>query len=252
MCCSCRKATNVIKNTLLFDVRAIRKFLCALEGWCSGDKACSIRARAGLTKMMWQRYKHIFNTVVGETLDRMRGGDGGLLGGPGVVVEVDECHLHERKYHRGAALVTSAVWVVGVIERSGTGGRKAAFLLTERRSGDVLVPFIKQHIAPGTILISDEWKGYTDELQRDYTVLNINHSKEYGRYVVIDGVELSINTNHIEREWREVRKAVECRKLEQYAEELNREIFRLLFFCGCEVKERAFIFLEKMGELNRK
>ena len=58
------------------------------------------------------------------------GGPDGMLGGPGVVVEVDECHLHSRKYHRGAELASEKVCAVGVIERSTNdlGGRKAAFL----------------------------------------------------------------------------------------------------------------------------
>ena len=251
MCWSCRKATNVLGDTLLHNVRAFRKFLYALEGWCNGDKVCSIQASGRITKAMWRRYTHIFNTVVSMTLDKENERSDGKIGGPGVVVEVDECHLHERKYHRGAALVTSAVWVVGVIER-GAAGRRSAFLITERRGSDVLVPFIKQHVAPGSILISDEWKGYTSDLHGDYTVLSVNHSKEFGRYIVIDGVVLPVNTNHIEREWREVRKVVECRGLEAYAEQLNREIFRLLFFRDCPIEERPFIFLEKMGKLNDK
>ena len=249
MCWSCRKATSVVRNTLLFNIRAHRKFLYALEGWCRGDKACSIQASGGITKAMWRRYKHVFNTVVSKSLEGANWSSDGMIGGPGVVVEVDECHLHERKYHRGAALVTSAVWVVGVIER-GDGGRRAAFLLTERRGGDVLVPFIKQHVARGSILISDEWKGYTGDLADDYTVLNVNHSNEFGRYVVLDGAILPVNTNHIEREWREVRKVVEYRGLDCYAEQLNREIFRLLFFRDRPIEERPFIFLEKIGLLN--
>ena len=248
MCWSCRKATSVIKDTLLFNVRALRKFMYALEGWCNGEKACSIQASGGITKGMWRRYKHVFNAVVSATLDSANESDG-TIGGPGVVVEVDECHLHERKYHRGAALVTSAVWVVGVIER-GVGGRRAAFLLTEERGGNVLVPFIKRHVARGSVLISDEWRGYTSDLHEDYTVLSVNHSKEFGRYVVLDGTIVPVNTNHIEREWREVRKVVTCRGLDRYAEQLNREIFRLLFFRDRPIEERPFIFLEKMGLLN--
>ena len=249
MCWSCRKATNVLKDTLLFNVKALRKFLYALEGWCNNETACGIQASGGITKAMWRRYKHVFNTVVSETLDRETASGDGKIGGPGVVVEVDECHLHERKYHRGATLVTSAVWVVGVIER-GAGHRRAAFLITERRGGDVLVPFIKQHVAPGSILISDEWKGYTSDLREDYTVLSVNHSREFGRYIILDGVVLPVNTNHIEREWREVRKVVACRGLAAYAEQLDREIFRLLYFRDRPIGERPFIFLEKMGQLN--
>ena len=49
--------------------------------------------------------------------------------------------------------------------------------------------------APGTILISDEWKGYTRELEEAYFPAKVNHSVRYAQWGVVDGVEMSINTN---------------------------------------------------------
>ena len=172
-----------------------------------------------------------------------------MLGGPGVIVEVDECHLHKRKYNRGNVLASEAIWVVGLIERRNDGERRSAFMLTVRRNADVLIPFIQANVLPGSILISDQWKAYTDELERDFTRFTINHSVEYGRTIVISDMVIPINTNHIEREWVEVRKVVRHVAEDRYMLEFEREVFRMLYFNGHSRKERPFIFLEKMAQL---
>ena len=107
-------------------------------------------------------------------------------------------------------------------------------------------------VEPVSILISDEWRGYTRELDAYYFRATVNHSVEFGYTAVVDGIELSVNTNHIEREWREVRKVVEFLPATRYQEKLNCEVFRLLYFAGRPKEELPFIFLEKMAETMRR
>ena len=120
------------------------------------------------------------------------------------------------------------------------------FFVTRKLGGNELVPFIRKWVEPGSILISDEWRGYTQELAQDYYRATVNHSVEFGYTAIVDGVEMSINTNHIEREWPEVRKEVEFLHASRYQEKLNREVFRLLFFAGHPKEELPYI-LEKMA-----
>ena len=247
-CSRCRDTTNVLQDTPLFEVKFIRKFLAALQGWCNNDKASSIMASTKIAKTTWARYKTIMENVVYNTLRRARENNELILGGPGVIVEVDECRLHKRKYNRGSPLATGKLWVVGLIERDATGPRRSAFLLTRRRGADVLVPFIREHVARGSILISDEWKGYTRELEDNYQRLKINHSEEYGHTITLNGRRIAVNTNHIEREWVEVRKLVKNIPEDKYNAKLEKEVFRLMYFNRCPVKERPFIFLEKMAQ----
>ena len=230
-------------------IKDIRKFFGSLQGWCGGDKVSSIKARLGISKKAWGAHKNVIQSVVDRSVEIREREPEGRLGGRGVVVEVDECHLHTRKYQRGAQLVTENIWVVGVIERCATGnrGRRAAFFITEKRGARELVPFIQKWVEPGSILISDEWRGYSRELARDYFRATVNHSVEFGYTAVVDGVEISINTNHIEREWREVREAVEFLPASRYQEKLNQEVFRLLFFAGRPKEELPYNFLEKMA-----
>ena len=242
---------NVLANTPLWDVRHIRKFLATLKGWCNGDTVDSILATTGISKRTWFKYRDIFNGVVSETLHRAREDGNLMLGGPGVIVEVDECHLHKRKYDRGNVLATEAIWAVGLIERRNDGQRRSAFMLTVRRNADVLIPFIQANVLPGSILISDQWKAYTDELERDYTRFTINHSVEYGRIIFISDMMIQINTNHIEREWVEIRKVVRHVAEDRFTIRFEREVFRMMYFNGHHRDEKPFILLEKMGELFR-
>ena len=242
-------ATNVLANTPLFEVKCIRKFLATLQGLCNNDKACSIRASTRIAKTTWARYKTIFENVVFNTLRRARMENELILGGPGVIVEVDECHFHKRKFNRGQPLATGALWAVGLGKKNATGTRKSAFLLTRCRGADVLLPFIREHVAPGSILISDEWKGYTRELEDDYQRLTINHSEQYGYTIMLNGQRVSVNTNHIEREWVEVRKLVKHVPEEKFNAKLEKEVFRLMYLNRCPYDERPLIFLEKMAQL---
>ena len=70
----------------------------------------------------------------------------------------------------------NGVWVFGGIERE----TKNCFLTSvEDRSADTLVPIIKQHVLPGTIIISDCWKAYSRLTEEGYVHQTVNHSKEF-------------------------------------------------------------------------
>ena len=141
---------NIKFNTPLFRVRNIRKFFGALEGWCHGDKVSSIRARLGIAKDTWRSYKTVIQNVVDMNIKMLEEAPDRKLGGRGIVVEVDECHLHTRKYNRGQELATESIWAVGLIERTsdGTRGRKAAFFITKKRGANELVPSSRSWLNP--------------------------------------------------------------------------------------------------------
>lgn len=75
------------------------------------------------------------------------------IGGPGVVVEIDESKIGKRKYHRGHYV--EGQWVFGGVER--LSGR--CFMVpVEDRSRETLTALIKKYILPGSIIVSDCWK----------------------------------------------------------------------------------------------
>ena len=59
--------------------------------------------------------------------------DGDVIGGPGVIVEIDETHMVTAKHHSGRNLVRQQSWIFGRMERDskkkfeislGLGGRR--------------------------------------------------------------------------------------------------------------------------------
>lgn len=64
----------------------------------------------------------------------------------------------------------------GGIERD---SKKCFFTTVENRTADTLVNIIKQHIKPGSTIISDCWKAYNSLDKEGFTHLTINHSVNF-------------------------------------------------------------------------
>ena len=158
--------------------------------------------------------------------------------------------LHKKGWERNHPSL-SLLWVVGLVERDNTPARRLSFC-SEKRGANVLIPFIRKWVKDGTTLMSNMWSGYGKDLQQWYKHYTVNHKEEYARKEVVDGEELNINTNHIEREWRELRKMLEDYNEREYPGQINKEIFRVMFLSGHPREEWPFIFLQKMGKLRNK
>ena len=165
-CWKCQRTTNLLEGTKLKGIRKLRLFLHATITWVSNGKVTTMMGESGIAPKTWASFKERLQETVNETLERLAHSGDLKLGGPGKVVEVDECKLYSPKNHRGHPPAGNDIWAVGLIERDKEGGRRSAFKLTEKRSASELVPFIKECDHEGSILISDEWKGYTKELEK--------------------------------------------------------------------------------------
>ena len=95
------------------------------------------------------------------------------LGGPGVIVEIDEAKFGKRKYHRGN--YRAGMWVLGGVDRN----TNQCFLIScpnNRRGAEVLLPLIERWVLPGSIVYTDEWGGYNQLTARGYTHDTVNHT----------------------------------------------------------------------------
>jgi transposase-like protein len=108
------------------------------------------------------------------------------IGGPGIVVEIDESKFGKRKHNRGHRV--EGVWVVGGVER--TDKRKVFLITVERRNMAVLERVITRYVRPGSIIHTDCWRGYLNLSNLGYTHYTVNHSIGFN----ING----IHTNTIE------------------------------------------------------
>jgi transposase-like protein len=114
------------------------------------------------------------------------------IGGDGVIVELDESKFGKRKYHRGHRV--DGVWILGGIAR--TAENKSFVCVVKNRISETLLDVISRHVAEGSIVFTDMWKGYDmlEELLnlRHFTV---NHSSNF------KDPETGVHTNTIEGYW---------------------------------------------------
>ncbi|RUS71031.1 hypothetical protein EGW08_021202 [Elysia chlorotica] len=122
------------------------------------------------------------------------------IGGPDVVVEIDETLITRRKYNRGR--LSTQIWPFGGIER--VSKRKFLVPLTcdvaENRTKETLLPLITKYILPGTIIYSDAFRSYHDIKNLGYTHCVVNHSKNF-----VDPEDNNFHTQNIERLWKDVK-----------------------------------------------
>jgi hypothetical protein len=98
-----------------------------------------------------------------------------VIGGQDIEVEVDETKLGKRKYHRGHRV--DGAWVVVGIER--TAQKKIFLVPVPDRSSETLHSVISSHVAPGSKVITDMWKGYLNVERLSMTHLTVNHSVNF-------------------------------------------------------------------------
>ena len=97
------------------------------------------------------------------------------VGGEGVVVEMDECKMGKRKFHKGHHV--EGVWIVGGIERT---AEKIVFVcMVADRTKETLHRVIERHVAPGSILHTDMWKGYVGVEQLGFRHRTVNHAQTF-------------------------------------------------------------------------
>jgi len=117
----------------------------------------------------------------------------GPIGGPGMIVQVDEALIGRRKYNRGR--VVPGTWVLGMIDSSG----KLRLEVCADRTAATLSEIIQRNVHQGSIIHTDGWRAYRGLSELGYEHRTVNHSVEF---VADDGT----HTQAIESQWRALRR----------------------------------------------
>ena len=198
---NCRKVINVMKGTFLEGCSVeVRKVLKLAHLWLSAGSHQLIMLQTGLSSQAVTNYLKNLRDVVGW--HRLSSGDP-RIGGPGLIIQVDETVTVHRKYHRGHPV--PEVWVVGGVEL--TQERRLFALSVPDRSEPTLTGVLCQHILPGTMIHCDGWKGYSKEALQDagFEKDTVNHSKNF-----VDPIT-GVHTNHVEATWRAIKATIPAR-----------------------------------------
>ena len=124
-----------------------------------------------------------------------------LLGGQGVVVQIDESLFrHKPKHHRGRA-TTNEVWVFGLCDTSQSPAL-GVMCIVQDRTAQTLLPIIRRHVRNGTIIHSDQWAAYNrvQQLQPVSNHQTVNHSLHF-----VDPAT-GVHTQNIESYWNRVKR----------------------------------------------
>ena len=138
--------------------------------WCRDLDQVPIKHELGLsssTIVDWDSFcREVCEIVLLESSEK--------IGGQGKTVEIDESKFGKRKHHRGHHV--EGQWVFDGIE---TESRNCFMVAVEKRDEGTLLPIIEKWIEPGTTIVSDCWKAYSNLEKHGYVHRTVNHSKEF-------------------------------------------------------------------------
>ena len=126
-----------------------------------------------------------------------------------MTVEIDECHLHSRKYNVWRIQASELWWVVGGICRE---TREVFLAIVENRSVEELNKVIFQNVREGSMIVMDCWRGYNGvtRIGLNFTLLSVNHKQN-----IVDPNNPMAHTNTAERFCRSLREVPkQTRKVE--------------------------------------
>ena len=173
-CSPCRKSTNVGTGSVLSGRKlTFKSFL-----WLIFFLSCK-----GIAKVLIAQITNISENTISDcrqivyaNVARHFLANPVPLGGPGVIVELDEAKFGKRKYHKGS--YREGMWVLGALDRE-TGG---CFLIpcpNNKRDAPTLLPIIWRWILPGSIVHTDEWGAYNGLTAAEYSHQTVNHSIQF-------------------------------------------------------------------------
>ncbi|KCZ82107.1 hypothetical protein H312_00382, partial [Anncaliia algerae PRA339] len=124
-----------------------------------------------------------------------------IIGGSGVIVEIDESKFGKVKYIRGHRV--EEIWVFGLVER--TPERRIVLAPVNDRTRGTLEEILKKHVHPDSIIHSDSFRSYAKLKNIFAGHKKVNHSQYF--------VDPStwIHTNTIKGNWHGVKDQISVR-----------------------------------------
>ena len=193
-CPKCHVKKSIRSHSLAFRTNLSLGSILLLIHYWSVDANNKIAARElQVTSKTVTHWYNICRRICTDRLERT------MIGGLGVVVEIDESLIARRKYHRGRLVPER--WVFGGVERRATGEQKRFVEFVSNRTKATLLEVIRRRIAPETTVMSDGWAAYRDLSQYNYRHFVVNHSKNF-----VNPQIREVHTQNVENQWRQLKR----------------------------------------------
>jgi transposase-like protein len=196
---TCRKQCSLRVGTFFEGSRLpCSKIMLMGYLWCNKSPSSAITAMTGHSNQTVAVFQNHFRQLVSgrvQTEDMM-------IGGCGIIVEIDESKLGMLKFKRGHRV--EGVWVLGGVER--TPERRVFMVPVERRDAGTLLDAINRHVRPGSIIYTDMWKAYAGLAgSMHFEHHAVNHSLHFSDPLT------GVDTNKIEATWNALKQLIRPR-----------------------------------------
>ena len=163
------------------------------------------------------------------------------IGGPGHIVEIDECKIGTRKYRRGR--IMEGNWILGIIDRN-TKDVRMTICPENQNDGTTVYNLISEHVEATSTINTDCWGGYNGLMASGFAAhLNANHSQHSRR----------VHTNAIESQFRSLRRSLTRGGIRQ--KDMDVHICEYLWRKDCESRnadpfQELIEYVRKMYPMN--
>lgn len=141
---------SIFKNSFFSNSRLrVNKILEIAYYWLQGLDVKELSTKCAVNKNTILEWTHRLRSLLVHDIHNHE--DQELIGGDGVVVEIDESKRTR---------LPGGNWVIGGVER--TKNMRMFAIIVEEQSAQVLRQVLETHLSPGTIVYTDSWKRYED------------------------------------------------------------------------------------------
>lgn len=183
--CDHRELSYRVGSVFLKSKLTMREIMGAARCWIKGETHGTAIISTGLSPKTLSTWYAAFRELI--SCDKCNWFS--PIGGPGIVVQVDETLLGRRKNNRGHYV--EGAWVLVGIER--TTERRAFCEVVEKRDAETIHSVLRKCVTTGSIVHTDEWRGYNGvDVACSVTHRTVNHSRFF------KDPQTGINTNAVE------------------------------------------------------
>jgi ISXO2-like transposase domain len=194
---SCRKETSCYYGTIFENASLpFTKIMIILFLWTKKISIMKIVDITNISHKTVSSYIKQVESLICCSLDE----EDCIIGGPGIMVQIDESKFGKRKYNRGHPV--DGVWILGGVEI--TPERKIFLKVINNRNANTLVEIITSHVRTGSIIVTDCWRGYSRLGLFGYEHKTVNHSEVFVN-------EEGFHTNNIEGTWSSLKRNTSAR-----------------------------------------